>query len=122
MQTLTSWCGTGGGNVPMVMDAVENSVESPVKEVENSPAVTLKIRSGCEGGGKGAIWQEEKSATLGCNNDQTLFVPKCYGVCSKASHSMMSDNPHSGFMKRRPPGHWIAVVATRPAIRAASVW
>ena len=80
-----------------VMDAVENSVESPVKEVENSPAVTLKIRSGCEGGGKGAIWQEEKSATLGCNNDQTLFVPKCYGVCSKASHSMMSDNPHSGF-------------------------
>ena len=97
VQTLTSRCGTGGGNVPMVMDAVENSVESPVKEVENSPVVTLKIRSGCEGGGKGAIWQEEKSATLGCNNDQTLFVPKCYGVCSKASHSMMSDNPHSGF-------------------------
>ena len=97
VQTLTSRCGTGGGNVPMVMDAVENSVESPVKEVENFPAVTLKIRSGCEGGGKVAIWQEEKSATLGCNNDQTLFVPKCYGVCSKASHSMMSDNPHSGF-------------------------
>lgn len=97
VQTLTSRCGTGGGNVPMVMDAVENSVESPVKEVENSPVVTLKIRSGCDGGGKGAIWQEEKSATLGCNNDQTLFVPKCYGVCSKASHSMMSDNPHSGF-------------------------
>lgn len=97
VQTLTSRCGTGGGNVPMVMDTVENSVESPAKEVENSPAVTLKIRSGCEGGGKGAIWQEEKSATLGCNNDQTLFVPKCYGVCSKASHSMMSDNPHSGF-------------------------
>ena len=64
---------------------------------ENPPAVTLKIRSGCEGGGKGAIWQKDKSATLGCNNDQTVFVPKCYGVCSKASHSMMSDNPHSGF-------------------------
>ena len=93
VQTLTSRCGTGGGNVPLVMDGVENSG----KEVENSPAVTLKIRSGCEGGGKGAIWQEEKSATLGCNNDQTVFVPKCYGVCSKASHSMMSDNPHSGF-------------------------
>ena len=96
VQTLTSRCGTGGGNVPLVM-GVENSVESPVKDVENSPAVTLKIRSGCDGGGKGAIWQEEKSATLGCNNDQTLFVPKAYGVCSKASHSMMSDNPHSGF-------------------------
>lgn len=86
VQTLTSRCGTGGGNVPLVMDGTENP-----------PAVTLKIRSGCEGGGKGAIWQEDKSATLGCNNDQTVFVPKAYGVCSKASHSMMSDNPHSGF-------------------------
>ena len=93
VQTLTSRCGTGGGNVPLVLDGVENSGEG----VENLPAVTLKIRSGCEGGGKGAIWQEDKSATLGCNNDQTVFVPKCYGVCSKASHSMMSDNPHSGF-------------------------
>ncbi len=126
VQTLTSRCGTGGGNVPLIMDGAEDTVP-----------VTLKIRSGCEGGGKGAIWQENKSATLGCNNDQTVFVPfvkgtrphskseaptwktgevantlntfdigeqrcnelavKAYGVCSKASHSMMSDNPHSGF-------------------------
>lgn len=126
VQTLTSRCGTGGGNVPLVMDGAGDTVP-----------VTLKIRSGCEGGGKGAIWQKDKSATLGCNNDQTVFVPfvkgtrphskseaptwktgevantlntfdigeqrcnelavKAYGVCSKASHSMMSDNPHSGF-------------------------
>lgn len=97
VQTLTSRCGTGGGNVPLVMDGVEKSVESPVKDVENSPAVTLKIRSGCEGSGKGALIQDDLSATLGCNNDQTLFVPKAYGICSKGSNSMMSDNPHSGF-------------------------
>ncbi len=36
---------------------------------------TLKIRSGCEGGGKGALWQEDKSATLATNNDQYLFQP-----------------------------------------------
>lgn len=36
---------------------------------------TLKIRSGCEGGGKGALWQENISATLATNNDQYLFVP-----------------------------------------------
>ena len=36
---------------------------------------TLKIRAGCEGGGKGALIQEDKSATLACGNDQTLFVP-----------------------------------------------
>lgn len=36
---------------------------------------TLKIRGGCEGGGKGALIQKDKSATLACGNDQTLFVP-----------------------------------------------
>ena len=117
VQTLTSRCGTGGGNVPLVLDGVENSG----KEVENSPAVTLKIRSGCEGGGKGAIWQEEKSATLGCNNDQTVFVPKCYGVCSKASHSMMSDTPTADSMKRKLPGRWIVAAVTRPVTRVGCV-
>jgi DNA (cytosine-5)-methyltransferase 1 len=34
---------------------------------------TLKIRQGCEGGGKGPLVQEEKSATLATHQDQTLF-------------------------------------------------
>ena len=38
-------------------------------------AYTLKIRSGCEGGGKGALVQKDKSATLATNNDQYLFQP-----------------------------------------------
>ena len=107
VQTLTSRMGTGGNNVPLLM----------------------KIRSGCEGGGKGALIQTDKSATLATNNDQTLFEPcawdgsqvsptltkqnaggsqrmpdkdnfNCvlqpYGICSKYSNSMKSDNPHSG--------------------------
>lgn len=36
-------------------------------------AYTLKIRSGCEGGGKGALVQTEKSATLSTLQDQTLI-------------------------------------------------
>lgn len=42
----------------------------------NKPACayTLKIRSGCEGGGKGALVQTEKSATLSTLQDQTLFA------------------------------------------------
>ena len=158
-QTLCERAGTGGGNVPLVAEPV-----------------TLKIRCGKEGGGKGPLLTHDKSATLGCNNDQTLvqpkeaqgfdrynggvtgdvaqtlnacagtsgdntpmvFVkgtrphsteegqvwkegekantlntfdvgesrcdelavqekPKAYGVCSKSSHAMLSDNPHSGF-------------------------
>ena len=119
--TVNATYGMGGNNQPFV-------VETPK---------TLKIRSGCEGGGKGALIQDNKSATLGCNNDQTVFVPfakgtrphspnegqewkasdvantlntydvsesrcnelavKFYGICSKQSHSMLSDNPKSGF-------------------------
>jgi DNA (cytosine-5)-methyltransferase 1 len=41
-------------------------------------AYTLKIRSGCEGGGKGALVQTEKSATLSTLQDQTLFQPVVY--------------------------------------------
>lgn len=36
---------------------------------------TLLIRSGCEGGGKGALVQTESSATLSTHNTQTLFEP-----------------------------------------------
>ena len=119
--TVMSTYGTGGNNQPFV-------VETPK---------TLKIRCGCEGGGKGALIQDNKSATLSCNNDQTLFVPyakgtrphsaaegqqwkesdvantlntydvgetrcnelavKVFGICSKDSNAMKSDNPHSGF-------------------------
>jgi DNA (cytosine-5)-methyltransferase 1 len=113
VQTLTSRMGTGGNNVPLL----------------------LKIRSGCEGGGKGPLIQSDRSATLSCNNDQTLFQPTesldcrnmavnpelsgtlqaksnggfslnyinpvVYGICSKDSNSMKSDNPNSGFYEAK---------------------
>ena len=83
-QTVSATYGTGGNNQPFV---VESSVV---------PAA-LKIRCGHGNGGRGALIQENKSATLSCNNDQTLFVPKAYGICGKYSNSMLSDNPNSGF-------------------------
>lgn len=39
------------------------------------PPITMQIRSGCEGGGKGALMQIDKSATLSTHNTQTLFEP-----------------------------------------------
>ena len=120
-QPITATYGMGGNNQPLVMDG------------EAKP-VTLKIRCGKEGGGKGALVQKDMSATLATNNDQTLFQPvgfdryngdltgnvsqtlnacagssgnnqpmvfepeyKAYGICSKSSHAMLSDNPNSGF-------------------------
>ena len=61
------------------------------------PPLTLKTRSGCDGGGKGALIQHDLSATLGCHNDQTLFAPKAFGIGSAASKGMLSPNPKSGF-------------------------
>lgn len=120
-QPITATYGMGGNNQPLVVDG------------EAKP-VTLKIRCGKEGGGKGALMQNDKSATIATNNDQTLFQPvgfdryngdltgnvsqtlnacagssgnnqpmvfepeyKAYGICSKSSHAMLSDNPNSGF-------------------------
>ena len=63
---------------------------------ERAIPYTLKIRSGCEGGGKGALIQKNKSATLSCNNDQYLFQPVAYSLDALSSNSMKSSNPHSG--------------------------
>ena len=80
-QTVLSTFGTGGNNQPFVLQTPK----------------TLKIRCGKEGGGKGALIQDDLSATLSCNNDQTLFQPRVFGICSKDSNSMKSANPDSGF-------------------------
>ncbi len=58
--TISSKYGTGGNNQPFVVGTPK----------------TLKIRCGKEGGGKGALIQDDKSATLATNNDQTVFVPQ----------------------------------------------
>lgn len=58
--TLTARYGTGGNNMPIVTEKVG--------------AYTLQIRCGCRGGGKGALIQTDKSATLSTSQTQTLFV------------------------------------------------
>ena len=79
--TISATYGTGGNNQPFIVGDMPK---------------TLKIRCGCDGGGKGALIQNNKSATLSCNNDQTVFIPKAYGICSKESNAMKSSNPNSG--------------------------
>ena len=109
-QTVSATYGMGGNNQPFVVESAGFCTEHSAKahgigyEEEKSPTLragvvpaTLKIRCGHGNGGRGALIQENKSATLSCNNDQTLFVPKAYGICSKHSNSMLSDNPNSGF-------------------------
>lgn len=48
--------------------------KGPSERAESGASCTVRIRGGCDGGGKGALVQTEKSGTLGTGNDQTLFT------------------------------------------------
>lgn len=83
-QTLTGKMGTGGGNVPLILDdqggwritANDRGIAPTLRaQVHGHPPITMQIRSGCEGGGKGPLLQVEKSATLTGSQIQTLFEP-----------------------------------------------
>ena len=47
--------------------------ESLAADAESGAAYAVRIRRGCDGGGKGALVQTEKSGTIKAGNDQTLF-------------------------------------------------
>lgn len=73
-----------GKDLPKLLKAVlirQSQGASPQERME-APAPTeaptsyaVRIRGGCDGGGKGALVQTEKSGTLGTGNDQTIFTP-----------------------------------------------
>lgn len=99
--TLTTKMGTGGNNVPIILENHPQDSRVTIAEDGIVPTLTsrmgtggqhtddhrqenltggavpmtMQIRSGCEGGGKGALIQENKSATLSTHNTQTLFAP-----------------------------------------------
>ena len=47
--------------------------EGPASGAESGSAYAVRIRGGCDGGGKGALVQTEKSGTIKAGNDQTIF-------------------------------------------------
>jgi hypothetical protein len=60
------------------------------------PAVTMRVREGCEGGGKGPLLQTEISGTLATGNDQYLFSPRAVGVHQNQDGDVnMSDTAYS---------------------------
>lgn len=62
--TLPAKAGSGEGNLPLVMQHPH----------------MFKLRSGCEGGGKGYLGQDDMSFTLACNNDQYLMTVEPYAL------------------------------------------
>ena len=99
---------TGGKACPLTAEGYGSTGTSP-KVIQ---AYTLKIRSGCDGGGKGALIQtdviaidqgggksqcnvqKEKSPTLTCTHGGEPAV--CYSIGAYHSKAWESDNPNSG--------------------------
>jgi DNA (cytosine-5)-methyltransferase 1 len=71
VQTLSGQMGTGGGNVPLVMN-------------ERQQALT--------------VGEDTANTLTGTDHKgtQCVFEPRAYGICSYHSHSMTSANPDSG--------------------------
>ena len=56
------------GNIAATMGTAGSSAG------QTGPTVAIRMRSGCEGGGKGALISNEQSLTLGTINDQTIIA------------------------------------------------
>ena len=63
-----------GNGVSPTLSSRENSGLNR-EAAEAGASYAVRIRGGCDGGGKGALVQTEKSGTLGTGNDQTIFTP-----------------------------------------------
>jgi DNA (cytosine-5)-methyltransferase 1 len=74
-----------------IYEGVSGTLRANAGDNQMATAYTLKIRSGCEGGGKGALVQTDKSATLATNNDQYLFQP-VYSVENHPNDSRVGIN------------------------------
>ena len=62
-----------GESLPGDITASGASGEGFAETAEAGASYAVRIRGGCDGGGKGALVQTEKSGTLGTGNDQTIF-------------------------------------------------
>ena len=88
-QTILSTFGTGGNNQPFVVQ----------------PPKTFDVRFTSEGtrNARQNVYETDTSRTIDTggnspdSNQGGVAIVQAFGVCSKKSNSMMSDNPNSGF-------------------------
>ena len=106
VQTLTERMGTGGGNVPLVMNERQYAL-TVGEDVANTLTSTDYKGTQCVFepaafmGGQGSkarsiAYSEETSPTLRSEAGGNSVPMAVYGLVSKNSNSWKSDNPHSG--------------------------
>ena len=112
-QTLTGQMGTGGNNVPIVLEAETvgfHITQDPTSFTEKSPCLSTgnpKTGQACVGVVELPVMLDmynqsvsDISPTLrsatGGDTIPCAILPKCYGIGSQASNAMNSQNPYSG--------------------------
>jgi len=112
VQTLTERMGTGGGNVPLVMNerqyalTVGEDVANTLTSTDYkgtqcvfepaSPARVAAFMGGQGSKARSIAYSEETSPTLRGEAGGNSVPMAVYGLVSKSSNSWKSDNPHSG--------------------------
>jgi DNA (cytosine-5)-methyltransferase 1 len=86
--------------------------EEIARDVGDGSTIAMRMREGCAGGGKDPLISEDKSLTLGCSNDQTVFTK---GIIPFNTTQITS--PYNGNNpKPNDPCHCLAATDHPPAI------
>ena len=65
-------------------------------DCDTQTAICIRMREGCEGGGKGPLISEDKSLTLGCGNDQVLCAIDAQQSVLYGNKAGACDTVHQG--------------------------
>ena len=95
-QTVSATYGMGGNNQPFV--------------VEDTKSYDVRFTSEGTRNARANVYETDTSRTIDTGGNApdsnqggvaVVELPKAYGICSKQSHSMQSDNPRSGFYEAK---------------------
>ncbi len=90
-QPVTATYGMGGNNQPFVVEDAE------CYDVRFTSEGTKNARQNCYKTNTARTIDTGGNAPDSNQGGVAVLEPKAYGICSKHSNAMMSDNPHSGF-------------------------
>lgn len=93
------------GSVTDIHGMIEWWQQNPAGGGRQREAYTMKIRSGCDGGGKGPLVQEELSATLATHQDQTLFELRNTVLNDQGGGFMEVTHGITGTLRAQENGH-----------------
>jgi len=126
--TITVLNDQGGNSISVEKSELSPTLRSethgnlPIVALPDTPAVTMRLREGCAGGGKGPLLQHEKCGTLAAGNDQYLFAPqavKAYPISTQIAtrHNALGegmgfgigDDGDPAYTLQQAHGHAVAV-------------